>query len=51
MVSIIMQLTMKPSFEVFLGSSGLEHRIEENVNWKNFNTEIIDLGQMELNIK
>jgi hypothetical protein len=51
MVNVIMQLTVKPTFKVSLGSSRLEHITEENNNWKKFNIEIIDLGSMKLNVK
>jgi hypothetical protein len=32
---------MKLPFKISLGSSGFEHKIEENLNWRKFNIDII----------
>lgn len=36
--------TVKPPLKVSFGSSGFEHYTEENLKWRKFSSEIIDLG-------
>jgi hypothetical protein len=43
--------TVKPIFKVFLGCSGFEHKFKENLKLGQFNTGIIDLGSLTLNVK
>jgi hypothetical protein len=45
------QNTVKFSFKVSLGNSGSEHCIEEYLKYWKFNTNIIDLGSLKLNVK
>jgi hypothetical protein len=42
---------LDPPVKVSLGIEGFEHETEENLKWRKFNTEIIDLRPMKLNIK
>jgi hypothetical protein len=33
-----------------LGKNGVEHKTEENLKWRKFNAQIIDMGTMKLNV-
>jgi hypothetical protein len=42
---------VKSPFKVSLGISGLEHKNEEALKCRKFNTEMVDFGLLKLNIK
>jgi hypothetical protein len=48
---IINVFTVKPSFKASSRSTWSEHQTLENLKWRNFNTHIIGVGSLKLNVK
>jgi hypothetical protein len=44
-------LLVKFPFEESLESSGFDHQTEKNLQWRDFNTQVIDLGSLKSNVK